>query len=57
MTNRIIYFKKLLKEFEKAAINISWKGSQPPEDWEAIDEDYINAKQAIINYVAKNFGG
>ena len=44
-------FEFLLSRFEQAATEKSWKGSQPPEDWESIDNYYREAKKEIILYV------
>lgn len=44
-------FETLLQTFEQAAAEKSWKGSQPPEDWESIDSYYREAKKEIILYV------
>lgn len=38
-----------VRRFEKAVTAISWIGSQPPEDHEAIKEDYKKAKKALYH--------
>lgn len=50
MDNNLI---ELIDFFEEAAINLSWKGSKPIEDHEAIETDYREARQALIDYASR----
>lgn len=40
-----------LRRFEKAVIELSWKGSRHPEDWDAIQDEYQAAKENIKKYL------
>lgn len=44
---------RLLNAFERAAVNLSWKGSQHPDDWEKIEIKYAKARSAMVNLLFK----
>lgn len=39
---------QLIEEFEQAVRAHQMRGAQPPEDWDAIDEELKDAKSALI---------
>lgn len=51
MTKTSNKFYTLLREFEDAAIELSWKGSRHPEDWEDIEHNYTVARKKLRNWV------
>ena len=40
--------RRAIKRFENALINKTWKGSQPPETWDEIEETYKRAKEHLF---------
>lgn len=50
MTNTI---KRLMREFEDAAIMKSWKGGRDPETWDDIDREYDRARDNLLNAVVR----
>ena len=40
--------RRAIKRFENAVINKTWKGSQPPETWDEIEETYKRAKEHLF---------
>jgi len=58
MSDRKKFKKKLedkIERFEKAAVSLSWKGSQYPRDFEAIEEDYRIEKKHLVDFVMKEY--
>ena len=49
--NDMFKFNKLLTEFEAATIAMAWKGSQPVDDYQAIEQRYNQAIAAIRRFV------
>lgn len=52
---------KSLNRFERAAVNLSWIGSQMPEAHKEIEEEYGAARKALIDHMqrlaeAKSYG-
>lgn len=47
---RNAYLRKLLKRFEDAVAEHAFRGSQHPDDWDAIDQEYEEAKKAVLKY-------
>lgn len=45
------YIQKLLKDFEQAAIDKSWKGSMHPDDWDDVEKNYKDAKKKLVRYI------
>lgn len=44
------HFRKLVRNFENATRNHEMKGSMHPDDWEEIEQDFIEAKRKLIKY-------
>lgn len=42
----------LISGHVKAQVELSWKGSQSPEDWPVIEEDAEKAEKALRGYIA-----
>lgn len=42
-----------LKNFERAAVNLSWKGSMHPEDHRDIEIAYKKAKAKLVGFLAE----
>lgn len=43
--------RRLLNRFEKAVEAKAWKGSNPPDEWEAIEDEYTMAKDRLIDMI------
>ncbi|UTC30014.1 hypothetical protein STASHLEY_00800 [Brevundimonas phage vB_BpoS-StAshley] len=50
MPKRNEYLRKLLKRFEAAVTESAFKGSQHPDDWDAIDKEHKEAKAGLLKY-------
>jgi hypothetical protein len=50
------YFKRLLKDFERACEHKVMKGSYPPEEFTWCDLQYQTAREKIINYFDRTIG-
>ncbi len=46
-------FKDKLVKFEGAAVDLSWKGSKRPEEFEEIEERYRIAKKHLVDFIMK----
>lgn len=44
-------FEQGLQQFEEAAAELSWAGSQPPDDYKFLQQRYQRKKQALLDYV------
>ena len=44
---------KVVNDFEAAVRAHEFKGAMPPEDWEQIDEDFVEAKQKLCEALRK----
>ena len=44
---------KLVDDFEQAAVELSWKGSMPPEDHHVIELRYQITKKRLLNALRK----
>lgn len=42
---------RLLKEFEQAVINYSWKGSKPPDEQKFASKTYQEAKKKLVSHL------
>jgi hypothetical protein len=43
-----------ISKLEVAAVNKSWKGSLPPEDWKKIDDAYSKARLDLVTYIIEH---
>jgi hypothetical protein len=46
-----------IDKLEKAAVDLSWKGSHPPEDHPKIEQAYTEARLKLIDYVLEHVLG
>ena len=46
-----------IDKLEKAAVELSWKGSHPPEDHPKIEQAYREARLKLIDYVLEHVLG
>jgi len=44
---------KLVNDFEQAAVELSWKGSQPPEEHHSIELRYQLTKKRLLDALRK----
>lgn len=44
---------RILNRFEKAAINLSWIGAQPPQDHDAIRKEYRRARAELVRVIGE----
>lgn len=42
----------LIKRFEQAAVALSWKGSQPSQDWGDIEREYKDAVNKLREHTS-----
>lgn len=46
--------RRAISRFEREVRNHAWKGSNPPEEWEDIENHYLRAKDGLIRLIDKH---
>lgn len=43
--------RRLLKKYEDAVVELAFKGTRHPEEYEAIEQEYQRARKALLQHI------
>lgn len=53
MATITVQISRAISRFEKAVREHAWLGSQPPQTWPQIEDEYLKAKTGLERAIAK----